>query len=294
MGLGELRNLVSAEWPTSQRLWNFILPVPLGLSIFLVGLLLWNKLIAKRDARVNMLSHQSIFWASGLLALCAVGLRIDYGRLVPRSDLATTTTSSNLPRFTVPSEVDEGANLIPNIQDPKAVDPQSVCPGYVASNVKATSHGFSADLDLGGTACNVYGTEVDALTLVVEYQATDRLHVEILPRYLGEKNSSWFILPGELVPVPTVDDGAKGDGSDSDLQFEWDNDPSFSFTVTRKCTGDVIFSTKGTKLVFEDQFFEFAAPLPENYNLYGLGEVIRGFRLGNNLTRMGIFFAKVL
>jgi hypothetical protein len=36
--------------------------------------------------------------------------------------------------------------------------------------------------------------------------------------------------------------------------------------------------------VYEDQFIEFASPLPENYNLYGLGEVIHGFRLGNNLT----------
>ena len=37
-------------------------------------------------------------------------------------------------------------------------------------------------------------------------------------------------------------------------------------------------------LVYEDQFIEFVSALPENYNLYGLGEVFRGFRLGNNLT----------
>ncbi|KAL9110505.1 MAG: hypothetical protein Q9187_008041, partial [Circinaria calcarea] len=40
-----------------------------------------------------------------------------------------------------------------------------------------------------------------------------------------------------------------------------------------------------TKLVFENQFIEFASALPENYNLYGLGETIHGLRLGNNFTK---------
>ena len=47
----------------------------------------------------------------------------------------------------------------------------------------------------------------------------------------------------------------------------------------------VLFSTEGTKLVFENQFVEFASSLPENYNLYGLGESIHGLRLGNNSTK---------
>jgi alpha-glucosidase len=62
------------------------------------------------------------------------------------------------------------------------------------------------------------------------------------------------------------------------------NDPSFWFTVTRNATGDVLFSTKGTHLVYENQFVEFANDLPEDYNLYGLGERIHGLRLGNNFT----------
>ncbi|KAL2158027.1 hypothetical protein VTH06DRAFT_4837 [Thermothelomyces fergusii] len=44
-------------------------------------------------------------------------------------------------------------------------------------------------------------------------------------------------------------------------------------------------NAKGKRLVYEDQFIEFISVLPEDYNLYGLGEVIHGFRLGNNLTR---------
>lgn len=70
----------------------------------------------------------------------------------------------------------------------------------------------------------------------------------------------------------------------SDLIFHWSNEPTFSFTFARKSSGDVIFSTKGTVLVYENQFIEFVSSLPENYNLYGLGERIHGLRLGNNFT----------
>jgi alpha-glucosidase len=63
-----------------------------------------------------------------------------------------------------------------------------------------------------------------------------------------------------------------------------DDEPSFWFSVTRRSTGDVIFTTENTKLVFEDQFVEFVTSLPEDYNLSGLGERIHGLRLNNNLT----------
>ena len=64
----------------------------------------------------------------------------------------------------------------------------------------------------------------------------------------------------------------------------WSNSPTFAFSVARQSTGDVIFSTFGSKLVYENQFIEFVTSMPENYNVYGLGERIHGLRLGNNLT----------
>ena len=148
-----------------------------------------------------------------------------------------------------------------------------------------TPYGLTALLSLAGDACNVYGTDVDALNLTVEYQSGDRLHVEITPTYIDSSNSSWFILPEVLVEKPTIDADANLTIADNDLNFIWSNDPTFSFTVIRQSTGDVLFSTTGTKLVFENQFIEFASSLPENYNLYGLGEVIHGLRMGNNFTR---------
>ena len=186
--------------------------------------------------------------------------------------------------FTVPASADQGQQVLPNIYDPEAADAQSVCPGYKALNVVTTSRALTADLVLAGAPCNVYGNEIPALKLVVEHQSSDRLHVEITPAYIGPHNHSWFALPDALIPRPVVDPDPVS-RRDRQLEFTWSNDPSFSFTIRRTLTGDSLFSTKGTKLVFEDQFIEFASALPANYNLYGLGEVIHGLRMGNNFTR---------
>jgi alpha-glucosidase len=70
----------------------------------------------------------------------------------------------------------------------------------------------------------------------------------------------------------------------SDLVVKWSNEPSFNFAVLRVSTGDVLFNTSGSKIVFEDQFVEFVTSMPEDYNLAGLGERIHALRLGNNHT----------
>ncbi len=44
------------------------------------------------------------------------------------------------------------------------------CPGYAATNIVETATGLTADLNLAGTACNVYGYDLGALKLLVEYQ----------------------------------------------------------------------------------------------------------------------------
>ncbi len=49
-------------------------------------------------------------------------------------------------------------------------DPLASCPGYTASNVKITATGLSADLQLAGPACNVYGDDLTQLTLNVDYE----------------------------------------------------------------------------------------------------------------------------
>ena len=209
-----------------------------------------------------------------------------YSNAQALNTVTVTQTESFRPLFTIPTDVDNGAMLIPNINDPEAVDAQSVCPGYKGSDVVRTDSGLTARLTLAGKACNVYGNDVETLSLTVEYQSADRLSVNIHPTNIDSKNSSWYILPEYLVPSPKLDEDAGSTMLKNDLGFFWNNDPTFSFSIVRLSTGDTLFSTEGTNIVYEDQFIEFVSALPENYNLYGLGEVIHGFRLGNNLTRV--------
>ncbi|KAF2681021.1 glycoside hydrolase family 31 protein [Lentithecium fluviatile CBS 122367] len=182
--------------------------------------------------------------------------------------------------FTIPASADQGQPLIPNIQDPEAVNAQDVCPGYAASQLQENESGLGAVLTLAGAPCNVYGNDVDVLNLKIEYQSESRLAVQISPANVDSSNSSWYILPEEWIPRPQPESS----GKTSDLEFNWSNEPSFWFSVTRKSTSDTLFSTEGRKLIYEDQFIEFVSHLPEDYNLSGLGEHIHGLKLNNNFT----------
>ncbi len=51
--------------------------------------------------------------------------------------------------------------------DPKVLD---ACPGYQAKNVFNYGHKLTADLLLGGTACNVFGNDTEKLKLEVTYE----------------------------------------------------------------------------------------------------------------------------
>lgn len=179
--------------------------------------------------------------------------------------------------------IDAAPTLVPNIYDPTAPNAQNVCPGYTASNVANIKQGFTADLNLAGPACNVYGNDISALYLTVEYQAKERLSVKIVPRYIVPKNYTQYILPSNLTPLPAGDGMTTADSSD--LAFKWSNTPSFQFEVSRRVDGEVLFSTYGKKIIFEDQFLELATSMTPNYNVYGLAENIHDFRLGNNYTQ---------
>jgi alpha-glucosidase len=80
-----------------------------------------------------------------------------------------------------------------------------------------------------------------------------------------------------------VDSGYQSTQTGS-FNITWSNNPTFSFTVTRISTGDVLYDTSGSNLVYEDQFIEFVTAMPDAYNVYGLGERIHQLRLGNNFT----------
>lgn len=95
----------------------------------------------------------------------------------------------------------------------------------------------------------------------MQYQTEERLNLRIYPRYLGASNETRYLLSPDLVPQPEWD--GKTGADSSHLKLDWTNDPSFQFRVSRSSDGEVLFSTYGSKLVYEDQFLELKTNMVE-------------------------------
>ncbi|KAK0353781.1 hypothetical protein LTR91_013058 [Friedmanniomyces endolithicus] len=251
-----------------------------------MGASTWSTILLTALTIVNAQSTY-MYPANGTGGLSSTSGQITASPTAATATINGTATTYSV-QFTVPASADIGPNVLPNIKDPSAKQAQTLCPGYTASNVKRTENGLTATLNLAGSACNVYGTDIETLALEVDVQSAHRLRISIQPAYLDSSNMSQYILPDDLVHLP--EQGVvQSDTQDVDLLFTWSNEPSFSFTVLRKSTGDVLFDTRGSVLVYENQFIEFVSQLPQDYNLYGMGEQIHNLRLGNNYTTT--FFA---
>ncbi|KAF2752757.1 putative alpha-glucosidase [Pseudovirgaria hyperparasitica] len=151
------------------------------------------------------------------------------------------------------------------------------CPGYTASNVLSSPNSLTAELSLSGDACNVYGTDIDSLLLTVTYETDKRLHVLI-----EDASHEIYRVPESVLPRPVSQNSTV---DESDLEFSYGESP-FTFTVKRKSTGEALFDSSAAPLVFEDQYLRLRTALPEDPNLYGLGEHSDSFRLNTtNYTR---------
>ncbi|KAK4209186.1 glycosyl hydrolases family 31-domain-containing protein [Rhypophila decipiens] len=144
------------------------------------------------------------------------------------------------------------------------------CPGYKASKVKTTATGLTAELTLAGKPCNVYGTDLKELVLQVTYETDNRLHVKI-----QDKANDVYQVPESVFPRPK---SARVNSKKSALKFNYKLNP-FSFSVSRSKTGEVLFDSSAAPMVFESQYLRLRTKLPNNPNLYGLGEHSDPFRL---------------
>lgn len=183
----------------------------------------------------------------------------------------------------LPSSYSYAPSVTPNVMDATAPNSQAVCAGYKASNTKDLANSFTADLTLAGPACRTYGNDIEELSLKVEYQSRERLSVKIFPKHLVPANQSLYVLSEDLTPLPKAIDGCTK--TNSELEFQWTNDPSFQFKVTRKESSEVLFDTYGSKIIYQDQFLEMTTAMVPNYNIYGLAAYVHSFRLGTNWTQ---------
>ncbi|KAJ8100620.1 glycosyl hydrolases family 31-domain-containing protein [Lipomyces tetrasporus] len=186
------------------------------------------------------------------------------------SSTASATSSAASEVVSLAQWATLGVTQYPNIFDPNAVDANEVCSGYSLTGLKTTKTGLYGRLKLL-KACNVYGYDFDELSLIVDYQSAERLNVQIRPIDL----TYVYVLPETLVSKPGIDTFTPF--IDSDLVFAYTASP-FSFTIVRKSTGEILFSTAGNPLVYENQFIQFNTSLPKGHFITGLGESIHGFQ----------------
>ncbi|EED85775.1 hypothetical protein POSPLDRAFT_93878 [Postia placenta Mad-698-R] len=128
----------------------------------------------------------------------------------------------------------------------------SSCPGYTLTTLTETSTGLTANLNLAGDACNAFGLDIANLSLHVNYDSNERLHVHIY-----DTANSQFTIPSSIIPLPSP--------------------PTEGAPVI---PGDSSTALDGFPLVFEDQYLQLTSALPYGANIYGLGEVVAssGFR----------------
>lgn len=89
-----------------------------------------------------------------------------------------------------------------------------------------------------------------------------------------DRNEQVYQVPDFVVPRPSG--SVSSDESLLDITIE---EQPFSFTITRKSNDEVLFSTKGSTMVFETQYLRLRTSLPDKPFLYGLGEHTDSLRL---------------
>ena len=158
--------------------------------------------------------------------------------------------------------------------DPSILD---ACSGYTLENPQTEGAVFTASLSLAGN-CSVFGTDVEQLSLYVEYETDARIHLKIT-----DASAERYEVPEAVFPRPQSDGNASS--RTAAIQFNYTESP-FSFSIYRTSTSEVLFSTASYPLIFEPQYLRVKTSLPSNPNIYGLGEHTLSFRLPeHNTTR---------
>jgi len=149
-------------------------------------------------------------------------------------------------------------------------------PGYQLSNLNKAAYGYQGQLSLLGAG--PYGSDIQSLSLQVYYQTQDILRIKIS----DPNNKRWEVPNINQLQPPT------STPAQMDYKISFVEKP-FGFAITRVSNGDTIFNTSSTMfnpMLFEDQYLEISTTLPNNPNIYGIGERVGPFKLptGNTYT----------
>ncbi|KAF9443144.1 glycoside hydrolase family 31 protein [Macrolepiota fuliginosa MF-IS2] len=163
------------------------------------------------------------------------------------------------------------------------VDPAKLdaCPGYRATNVKVSGGRLTADLTLAGQACNVFGQDLQALSLSVAYETNERIHVKIT-----DPTTARYEVPESVFPRP--DANRVVSPHSAAIQFNYTTSP-FSFSIYRTSTREILFSTASHPIIFEPQYLRLKTNLPGDANIYGFGEHTNPFHLPTDNTTLTLW-----
>ncbi|PWA80346.1 glycosyl hydrolases family 31 protein [Artemisia annua] len=166
--------------------------------------------------------------------------------------------------------------------------------GYSLRSIGIGSSGKTlvADLQLIKKS-STYGPDIDELRLFASFETADRLRIritdpkhqrweiptDILPRQMNP--DTFPPKPNEQIPNNLILSDPK-----SDLILTIHNTTQFGFTVARRSTGDTLFDTSNSVLIFKDQYLELTSLLPaDRSSIYGFGEhTKRSFKLTHDQT----------
>ncbi|XVF23091.1 hypothetical protein REPUB_Repub13aG0008100 [Reevesia pubescens] len=176
------------------------------------------------------------------------------------------------------------------------VNHEAVGYGYKLKSVSVDSNQkwLTADLVLIRNS-SAYGPDVQNLNLFASFEASNRLRIKVT----DSSHERWEI-PQEIIPrqsqfphrsLPENDlirsqnyENYFVSDPKSDLIFTLHNTTPFGFSVRRRSSGDILFDTSGTLLVFKEQYIQLSSSLPKDRSsLYGLGEhTKKSFKLQHN------------
>ncbi|KAF9092384.1 hypothetical protein BGX23_004354 [Mortierella sp. AD031] len=169
-----------------------------------------------------------------------------------------------------------------NLNAPFCFLKQHTCKGYQVQSAKESDSGILIHLDLlgGSQGCSRFGQDIPRLTVQVDYETESRVRVKIV-----DTDNKRYEIPADALPNP--DSTARRNVSKRDYTVSYTKSP-FTFAITRVSTGEVIFDSSVAgmdSLVYSDEYLEISSVLPEDANIFGLGEVVTAFRRDPRGTR---------
>ena len=102
---------------------------------------------------------------------------------------------------------------------------------------------------------------------------------------ITDASSARYEVPESVLPRPKPNDYTQ---QTPIIGFNYTTSP-FSFSIFRKSTGEVLFSTVSHPIIFKPQYIRVKTSIPAQANIYGLGEHSHTFRIPPENTTLTLW-----